>query len=76
MGFRPMPNDSNSLSTLIWYRGTGKDDYKYWVDTLQRFLEGELSQLVIIIIEFAFHYNANYQIFRYIIFMYSVCIYK
>ncbi|XP_014281487.1 sodium/potassium-transporting ATPase subunit beta-2 [Halyomorpha halys] len=39
MGFRPMPNDSNSLSTLIWYRGTGKDDYKYWVDSIQKFLE-------------------------------------
>lgn len=39
LGFRPMPNDSNSLSTLIWYKGTSAKDYKYWVDTLQGFLE-------------------------------------
>lgn len=39
MGFRPMPNDSNGLSTLIWYRGTSKSDFLYWVDTLQMFLE-------------------------------------
>lgn len=39
MGFRPMPNDSNSLSTLIWYKGTRREDSAYWVSTLNEFLE-------------------------------------
>ncbi|XP_054282391.1 sodium/potassium-transporting ATPase subunit beta-2-like [Macrosteles quadrilineatus] len=39
MGFRPMPNDSNALSTLIWYRGTARENYAYWVETLQEFLD-------------------------------------
>uniref|UniRef100_A0A069DSJ3 Putative sodium/potassium-transporting atpase subunit beta-2-like isoform x2 n=1 Tax=Panstrongylus megistus TaxID=65343 RepID=A0A069DSJ3_9HEMI len=39
LGFRPMPNDSNSLSTLIWYKGTSKKDFEYWTNSLTEFLE-------------------------------------
>lgn len=39
LGFRPMPNDPNSLSTLIWYQGTAEKDYKYWTNTLREFLD-------------------------------------
>nr|XP_034840057.1 sodium/potassium-transporting ATPase subunit beta-2-like [Maniola hyperantus] len=36
LGFRPLPADVRS--TLIWYKGTGYDSYKYWEDQLMEFL--------------------------------------
>ncbi|XP_026490528.1 sodium/potassium-transporting ATPase subunit beta-2-like [Vanessa tameamea] len=36
LGFRPLPPDVRS--TLIWYKGTGYDSYKYWEDQLIDFL--------------------------------------
>ncbi|XP_047987641.1 sodium/potassium-transporting ATPase subunit beta-2-like [Leguminivora glycinivorella] len=36
LGFRPLPPDVRS--TLIWYKGTGYDSYKYWEDELKKFL--------------------------------------
>ncbi|KAF6215455.1 hypothetical protein GE061_010208 [Apolygus lucorum] len=39
LGFRPMPNDSNGLSSLIWYRGTQWKDYEGWVDKLKNFVK-------------------------------------
>lgn len=39
LGFRPMPNDSNHLSSLIWYRGTKSEDYAIWVDSLKQFVK-------------------------------------
>ncbi|XP_049871770.1 sodium/potassium-transporting ATPase subunit beta-2-like [Pectinophora gossypiella] len=36
LGFRPFPPDVRS--TLIWYKGTGYDSYKYWEDQLIDFL--------------------------------------
>ncbi|KAM3959170.1 sodium/potassium-transporting ATPase subunit beta-2 [Aphomia sociella] len=36
LGFRPHPPDVRS--TLIWYKGTGYDSYKYWEDQLIDFL--------------------------------------
>lgn len=36
LGFRPLPPDVRS--TLIWYKGTGYDSYKYWEDQLVDFL--------------------------------------
>ncbi|VVD05603.1 unnamed protein product [Leptidea sinapis] len=36
LGFRPLPEDVRS--TLIWYKGTGYDSYKYWEDQLIDFL--------------------------------------
>ncbi|KAF4527776.1 hypothetical protein B566_EDAN015832 [Ephemera danica] len=38
LGFRPMPPESNVESTLIWYRGTDSQNYKYWTEELDRFL--------------------------------------
>ncbi|KAK6632157.1 Sodium/potassium-transporting ATPase subunit beta-2 [Polyplax serrata] len=39
LGFRPMPDTGNVESTLIWYKGTDKENYKYWVKSLEEFLE-------------------------------------
>lgn len=39
LGFRPMPPDVRS--TLIWYKGTGYESYKYWEDQLIDFLSGQ-----------------------------------
>ncbi|CAF4872142.1 unnamed protein product [Pieris macdunnoughi] len=36
LGFRPLPDDVRS--TLIWYKGTGYESYKYWEDELIEFL--------------------------------------
>ncbi|XP_045458844.1 sodium/potassium-transporting ATPase subunit beta-2-like [Melitaea cinxia] len=36
LGFRPLPPDVRS--TLIWYKGTGYESYKYWEDQLIEFL--------------------------------------
>ncbi|XP_061378556.1 sodium/potassium-transporting ATPase subunit beta-2-like [Danaus plexippus] len=36
LGFRPLPPDVRS--TLIWYKGTGEESYKYWEDELKEFL--------------------------------------
>ncbi|KOB68415.1 putative Sodium/potassium-transporting ATPase subunit beta-2 [Operophtera brumata] len=36
LGFRPLPPDVRS--TLIWYKGTGYESYKYWEDQLKDFL--------------------------------------
>lgn len=39
LGFRPLPPDVRS--TLIWYKGTSYESYKYWEDELKEFLSGE-----------------------------------
>ncbi|XP_045511177.1 sodium/potassium-transporting ATPase subunit beta-2-like [Colias croceus] len=36
LGFRPLPEDVRS--TLIWYKGTGYDSYRFWEDQLIDFL--------------------------------------
>lgn len=36
LGFRPLPPDVRS--TLIWYKGTGPESYKYWEEQLHDFL--------------------------------------
>ncbi|KAG5680840.1 hypothetical protein PVAND_010321 [Polypedilum vanderplanki] len=38
LGFRPLPPEDNVESTLIWYRGTNKEDFKVWTDALDEFL--------------------------------------
>jgi sodium/potassium-transporting ATPase subunit beta len=45
LGFRPMPPESNVESTLIWYRGNDEQNYKYWTDELDKFLEGKQNYL-------------------------------
>lgn len=42
LGFRPMPSLDNVESTLIWFRGTERENYKYWAESLEEFLAGEL----------------------------------
>lgn len=39
LGFRPMPDSKNVLSSLIWYRGTKYEDYSYWTESIENFLE-------------------------------------
>ncbi|RZF31861.1 hypothetical protein LSTR_LSTR009508 [Laodelphax striatellus] len=39
LGFRPMPESDNALSSLIWYKGTKKEDYQYWTSSLEKFLD-------------------------------------
>lgn len=41
LGFRPMPSSDNVESTLIWFRGTERENYKYWAESLEEFLAGE-----------------------------------
>ncbi|CAH0393559.1 unnamed protein product [Bemisia tabaci] len=39
LGFRPMPNESNAESSLIWFKGTDPENFKYWTDSLIQFLD-------------------------------------
>uniref|UniRef100_A0A1B6KZH3 Sodium/potassium-transporting ATPase subunit beta n=1 Tax=Graphocephala atropunctata TaxID=36148 RepID=A0A1B6KZH3_9HEMI len=39
LGFRPMPNDSDTRSTLIWYRGKDSSTFELWTRTLDEFLD-------------------------------------
>lgn len=36
-----MPPESNVESTLIWYRASDEQNYKYWTNELDKFLEGK-----------------------------------
>jgi len=38
LGFRPLPPEDNVESTLIWYRGTNKENYGVWTNALDEFL--------------------------------------
>lgn len=42
-----MPESGNVESTLIWYKGTDKENYKHWVKSLEEFLEGILKHTII-----------------------------
>ncbi|XP_012259711.2 sodium/potassium-transporting ATPase subunit beta-2 [Athalia rosae] len=39
LGFRPMPPEDNVESTLIWYKGTDRSNYRHWAESLEKFLE-------------------------------------
>ncbi|XP_075212357.1 sodium/potassium-transporting ATPase subunit beta-2-like [Lycorma delicatula] len=39
LGYRPMPDSKNVLSSLIWYKGTNEEDFKYWKDSIEEFLD-------------------------------------
>lgn len=39
LGFRPMPSEANVDSSLIWYQGTDRENFKQWTDKLDEFLE-------------------------------------
>lgn len=39
LGFRPMPPESNVESTLIWYKGSDPNNYKYWTEEIDKFLK-------------------------------------
>lgn len=41
LGFRPMPSSDNVESTLIWFRGTERENYRYWAESLEEFLAGK-----------------------------------
>jgi Sodium / potassium ATPase beta chain len=44
LGFRPMPDDSNVESTLIWFEAANKGNTKHWIGALDEFLTGELDE--------------------------------
>lgn len=39
LGFRPMPQEPNTDSSLIWYQGTQPEKYKPWTSQLDKFLD-------------------------------------
>lgn len=41
LGFRPMPPGENVENILIWYKSNDPNNYKYWTDSLETFLEGK-----------------------------------
>lgn len=41
LGFRPLPPEDQVESTLIWYKGSGKENFKFWTDSLENFIAGE-----------------------------------
>lgn len=45
LGFRPMPDESNVESTLIWFEASSKDNTKHWISALDEFLERKLSMV-------------------------------
>lgn len=44
LGFRPMPPEANLGSTLIWYKSNRPDNIRYWLDTVNKFLDGKHSE--------------------------------
>jgi len=38
LGFRPLPPEDNVESTLIWYRGTNRENFEVWTNALDEFL--------------------------------------
>jgi hypothetical protein len=47
LGFRPSPPIDNVESTLIWYKGTDREQYRHWTDSLEKFLEGKHTLFLI-----------------------------
>lgn len=49
LGFRPMPDESNVESTLIWFEASNKGNTKHWISALDDFLASKLmSELSIL----------------------------
>lgn len=46
LGFRPLPPEDNVESTLIWYRGTNKENFEVWTNALDEFLSRKYSSLI------------------------------
>lgn len=45
LGFRPLPPEDNVESTLIWYRGTNKENFEVWTNALDEFLSRKFQQV-------------------------------
>lgn len=43
-----MPDSDNPLSSLIWYKGTSYDDFKYWTESIEAFLDGKLISIYLL----------------------------
>lgn len=43
LGFRPMPDESNVESTLIWFEAANKDNTKHWISALDEFLANYMN---------------------------------
>lgn len=47
LGFRPMPPESNVESTLVWYQKNNPKNSEYWVEEVERFLQGLSHEIYI-----------------------------
>lgn len=43
LGFRPMPDESNVESTLIWFEAANTGNTKHWISALDEFLAGNCT---------------------------------
>lgn len=44
LGFRPMPDESNVESTLIWFESGTAENIKHWTTALDEFIDRKTSQ--------------------------------
>lgn len=44
LGFRPMPEDSNVESTLIWFEASNERNTKYWIEALNDFTKSKFLE--------------------------------
>lgn len=42
LGFRPMPPEAPLGSTLIWYKSNRPENIRYWLETVDKFLNGNI----------------------------------
>jgi sodium/potassium-transporting ATPase subunit beta len=43
LGFRPMPEESNVESTLIWFESSDKNNIKHWTQALDKFTQSKFT---------------------------------
>lgn len=48
LGFRPMPPEAHLGSTLIWYKANRPDNMRFWLDTVNKFLDGKCYQIFVL----------------------------
>lgn len=56
LGFRPMPDESNVESTLIWFEAANIHNTKHWISALDEFLEGNCTTIVQVHINYNFNF--------------------
>lgn len=46
LGFRPMPPEAPLGSTLIWYKASRPDNMRFWLETVNKFLDGKYAPFI------------------------------